>query len=68
VAIKVLPEAVLSEPDRIARFEREAKVLAALNHANIAALFGMEESNGRRHRGRVMASVMPVPWLFRRRD
>ena len=38
VAIKVLPEAVLSEPDRVARFEREAKVLAALNHANIAAL------------------------------
>src|SRR5712691_3417922 len=47
VAIKVLPEAVLSEPDRVARFEREAKVLAALNHANIAALFGMEESSGR---------------------
>jgi serine/threonine-protein kinase len=47
VAIKVLPKTVLSEPDRVARFEREARVLAALNHANIAALFGMEESEGR---------------------
>src|SRR2546427_1448621 len=47
VAIKVLPEAVLSEPDRVARFEREAKVLAALNPASIAALFSMEESDGR---------------------
>ena len=47
VAIKVLPEAVATHPDRIARFEREAKVLASLNHPHIAALFGMEESAGR---------------------
>jgi eukaryotic-like serine/threonine-protein kinase len=47
VAIKVLPEAVATRPDRIARFEREAKVLASLNHPHIAALFGMEESAGR---------------------
>src|SRR2546428_8420918 len=47
VAIKVLPEAVATHPDRIARFEREAKVLASLNHPHIAALFGMEESSGR---------------------
>ena len=33
-------------PDRVARFEREAKVLASINHPNIAALYGMEESNG----------------------
>ena len=47
VAIKVLPDAVAADPERIARFEREAKALAALNHPNIATLFGMEESGGR---------------------
>src|SRR5437867_7047336 len=47
VAIKVLPEAVATHSDRIARFEREANVLAALNHPHIAALFGMDESAGR---------------------
>jgi eukaryotic-like serine/threonine-protein kinase len=47
VAIKVLPDALASDPDRIARFEREAKALAALNHPHIAALYGMEESSGR---------------------
>ncbi len=44
VAIKVLPDALASDPDRIARLEREAKVLASLTHANIAALYGMEET------------------------
>jgi serine/threonine protein kinase len=48
VAIKVLPEAVASDSERIARFEREAKVLASLNHPNIAALYGMEQA-GTRH-------------------
>jgi len=47
VAIKVLPEAVATDPERIARFEREAKVLASLNHPHIAALFGMDEADGR---------------------
>ena len=47
VALKVLPEALATDVDRIARFEREAKVLASLNHPHIAALFGMEESAGR---------------------
>ena len=44
VALKVLPEAFTSDPDRLARFEREAKVLASLNHPNIAAIHGFEES------------------------
>src|SRR5262245_39287861 len=48
VAIKVLPEEVQADPERIARFEREAQLLAALNHPHIAALFGMEEVD-RRH-------------------
>jgi serine/threonine protein kinase/Tol biopolymer transport system component len=48
VALKVLPEAFARDADRMLRFEREAKVLAALNHPNIASLYGLEESNGAR--------------------
>src|SRR4249919_3243342 len=44
VAIKVLPQAFASDPDRLARFEREAEVLATLNHPNIGAVYGFEES------------------------
>jgi len=44
VALKVLPDGVLSQPEQLSRFRREAQVLAALNHPNIAALFGLEES------------------------
>jgi serine/threonine protein kinase len=47
VAIKVLPAALVSAPDRLARFQREAEVLASLNHPNIAAIYGMEESTSR---------------------
>ena len=47
VAVKVLPEVLAADPERIARFEREAKVLASLNHPNIAALYGLEEFEGR---------------------
>jgi len=46
VAIKVLPAALAQDPERLARFEREAKVLASLNHSNIAQIYGIEESNG----------------------
>ena len=46
VAIKVLPAAVAGDPDRLARFDREAKTLAALNHPNIAAIYGLEKSAG----------------------
>ena len=44
VAIKVLPEAVASDPERLARFEREAKLLASLNHPNIAAIYSFEHA------------------------
>ncbi|MGD1094013.1 MAG: protein kinase [Bryobacteraceae bacterium] len=45
VAIKVLPAALAQDPERLARFEREAKVLASLNHPNIAQIYGIEESS-----------------------
>jgi serine/threonine protein kinase len=46
VAIKVLPEEFARDADRVARFQREAKLLASLNHPNIAAIYGLEESDG----------------------
>src|SRR5262245_42982746 len=54
VALKILPESVAQEPDRLARFEREARVLASLNHPNIAQIYGIEES------GDVRALVMEL--------
>jgi eukaryotic-like serine/threonine-protein kinase len=45
VAIKVLPDAVAADVDRLARFDREARALAALNHANIAVIFGLERTS-----------------------
>src|SRR5262249_1339253 len=44
VALKVLPQGVASDPDRTARFHREATLLASLNHPNIAAIYGFEDS------------------------
>ena len=48
VAIKVLPEEFAKDAERLARFEREAKLLASLNHPNIAAIYGLEENEGTR--------------------
>jgi serine/threonine-protein kinase len=48
VAIKILPETVTRDMERVARFEREAKLLASLNHPNIAAIHGFDESEGKR--------------------
>jgi serine/threonine protein kinase len=48
VAIKVLPHALANDPERLARFDREAKILAALNHPNIAVIYGLIESGGGR--------------------
>ena len=45
VALKILPNTFASDPERLARFDREAQVLAALNHPNIAAIYGVEDSS-----------------------
>ena len=62
VAIKVLPQAVSGDADRLARFEREAQVLASLNHPNIAAIYGVE--NGaivmELVEGRTLAGPLPL--------
>jgi eukaryotic-like serine/threonine-protein kinase len=47
VAIKVLPESVAGDSDHLTRFKREAQVLAALNHPNIAQIYGLEEGDGK---------------------
>ncbi len=54
VALKVVPEAFAQETERVARFQREAQVLAALNHPNIAAIYGFEDS------GKIPALVMEL--------
>jgi eukaryotic-like serine/threonine-protein kinase len=46
VALKILPDSVTHDPERIARFRREAQVLASLNHPNIGAIYGLDEANG----------------------
>ena len=50
VAIKILPPSLAADSDRLARFQREAEVLASLNHPNIAAIYGLEESRRRASR------------------
>src|SRR5262245_52741783 len=48
VALKILPEIFAQDPDRLARFEREARLLAALNHPGIGAIYGLEQAEGHR--------------------
>jgi serine/threonine protein kinase len=59
VALKILPEALAHDPERLARFRREAQVLAALNHPHIATLHGLEDS------GAVPALVMELSMAAR---
>ena len=49
VAIKILPEEFSRDTDRVARFQREAEVLASLNHPNIAYIYDLEEADGSRY-------------------
>ena len=60
VAVKMLPDVFASDADRVARFEREAKLLASLNHANIAALYGMELVEGETLAERIARAPIPL--------
>ncbi len=64
VALKVLPEAFTQDPDRLARFEREAKVLASLNHPNIGAIYGLEKAGDARA---LVLELVEGPTLTQRR-
>ena len=48
VAVKVLPDVFSGDPERLARFEREARLLASLNHSKIATIHGLEQDEGKR--------------------
>src|SRR4029077_17955324 len=70
VAIKLLPEAFTYDAERASRFEREARVLASLNHSNIAGIYGLEESGERKFlvmelvEGKTLAELIkrgPIP-------
>ena len=66
VAIKVLPDEFAHDAERLARFEREAKLLASLNHPNLAAIHGLEEHQGKRFlvlelvEGQTLAERLPT--------
>jgi serine/threonine protein kinase len=63
VAIKVLPEAFARDAERMARFQREAKLLASLNHPNIAAIYGFEDSSGATFCGRAGTIRSDRRWI-----
>ena len=65
VALKILPEAFVNDGDRLARFNREAHVLASLNHPNIAAIYGLEEgpAEAGRHERALVLELVEGPTL-----
>ena len=69
VALKVLPEEMASDPDRLERFQREAKTIAALNHPNIVTIFSVEEADGAHFltmelvEGKTLADLVPSAGL-----
>ena len=67
VAIKVLPEEFSRDKERLDRFEREARLLAQLNHANIATLHGLEESGGQQFLVRARPWRNASPEVYSRR-
>ena len=62
VAVKALPQELAEDADRLARFEREAKTLAQLNHQNIAGIHGIEEQDGQKYL--ILEYVEGVPLLL----
>ena len=62
VALKILPEAFATDPDRLARFQREAQVLASLNHPNIAQIHGIEEADDTRRTPWPLFSEPTLNW------
>ena len=70
IALKTLPDEFARDTDRLTRFEREARLLAALNHPNIASVYGLEEASGTRFivlelvEGETLADILqrgPIP-------
>src|SRR5258708_20034340 len=61
VAIKILPVEFSRDPERVSRFQREAEVLASLNHPNIATIHGVEEARGLRFLVLELVHVEPLP-------
>ncbi len=61
VALKILPDAFAADPDRLARFKREAQILASLNHPNIAAIYGIDFFSNSPSVRRRDGSIFPAP-------